>query len=333
MSFSMLIVFMLLFSMCKKDDDDDKKSPSPQPYGNMSDDTTTDLQVTIPRIELSALKSTTITLYLSVTDQHGNPFTNFNQYNFNIRQVCDGRTDTAQIASITFTTINEEGDNISAGLTMDYSGSMSSSDIQLMEQAVTSFVTLKDPDDYMEIIKFSDGVDVVQPYTSDLSVLTQAISDTYPGAGGMTAFCDAVYFGLIDANAFVAQQTGILPAVIGFTDGWENNSIYATYSTLVDTSLYYQIPVYTVGYGDADSLSLRYLAESTGGRYFYSPDASALTDLYSLISGQLKNLYKVSWVYNDPTCLKVWVIVKATYTCANGTFTAKVEKYFYPLKK
>ncbi len=95
-------------------------------------------------------------------------------------------------------------------------------------------------------------------------------------------------------------------------------------------SLKEQVPVFTIGYGNVDSLALQQLAAETGGRYFYTPDSEGLTALYSLISGQLESLYMLTWEYDNPACEKVWVIVTATYTCAGGTFTAKTrEVCFY----
>jgi Ca-activated chloride channel homolog len=98
-------------------------------------------------------------------------------------------------------------------------------------------------------------------------------------------------------------------------------------------SLKEQVPVFTIGYGNVDSLDLQQLAAETGGRYFYTPTSEGLTALYSLISGQLQSLYMLTWEYDNPACEKVWVIVTATYTCASGTYTAKSEKYVFTAKK
>jgi hypothetical protein len=319
--------FLILSEGCQKDDDKPKKKA----YSNMRDDSTTAIQVSIPRIELGPGRSTLINVFLSVTDQDGNPFTEFTKYNFKITEVCEGETDTTLVASITFNKIDVEGYNIAAAMTMDYSGSMETWDIENMEIAARQFVRMKEDIDYCEIIKFSDYYDVVQSFTSDTALLIQAIDSYY--YSGYTAFCDAVYTGINDAAYFIQSQTTYVPAVLGFTDGWDNNSYTADYYTCVQTSIDKQVPVYTIGYGDADSVNLKYLAENTGGRYFYTPNSSDLVNLYDLISGQLKNLYKVTWEYDNPGCMKVWVYVTASYTCANGTFIAQANKYFYPLKK
>jgi hypothetical protein len=318
---------LILFATCKKESEE---TNTKIPYSNMNDDTTTAIEVSIPRIQISAKKSTTITIFLSVTDQNGNPFKDFNLYNFNIKQVCDGQTDTAVIASITFTRADVEGYTTGSVMTMDYSGSMGGSAKRNMEKAAKQFVYLKNEQDYCEIIKFDGVYEVVQPFTTDTGLLIQAIDLNY--GGGSTAFYDATFAAISDASDFIGSHSGVLPSVLAFTDGKDNDSQLADLSYCIAIALQKQVPVYTIGYRESvDSLSLMALAEQTGGRYYFTPDSEELLKLYSLISGQLKNLYMLTWSYDNPTCQKVWVFVVATYTCATGTYTAKTEKYFFPM--
>jgi Ca-activated chloride channel family protein len=323
--FIMVAGVILLLSTCKKDEDNSDKA-----FKNMNDDSTTAIDVTIPRIEVGQGRATTITVFLSVTDQNGNPFKEFNQYNFNIKQVCDGFTDTAVIASITFTKAQAEGYQLAASMVMDYSGSMSGGNKKNMEKATKQFVYLKEEQDYCEIIKFDESYEVTLPFSSDLDLLLAAIDSEY--GGGSTAFYDATFAGTQDAADFVASNFGLIPSVLAFTDGKENSSTLADLPFCITMSLKEQVPVFTIGYGNVDSLALQQLAAETGGRYFYTPDSEGLTALYSLISGQLQNLYMLSWEYDNPACEKVWVLVTATYTCAGGTFTAKSEKYVFTAK-
>jgi Ca-activated chloride channel family protein len=320
---------MMLMSTCKKDSDN---SNSGQAYSNMNDDSTTAIDVSIPRIEIGSGRATKITIFLSVTDQNGNPFKEFNQYNFNIKQVCDGQTDTTVIASITFTKADVEGYKIASSMVMDYSGSMGGAAKKNMEKAAKQFVYLKEDQDYCEIIKFDDIYQVIQPFTNDVNILLTAIDQGY--GGGATAFYDATFAGTTDAADFLTSHSGMLPSVLAFTDGQDNESQLADLPFCITMANKDQVPVYAIGYRNSvDSVSLRSLAEQTGGRYYFTPNSEDLSRLYSLISGQLKNLYMLTWDYDNPTCQKVWVYVVATYTCATGTYTAKTEKYFFPMKK
>lgn len=325
--------FSIMVTSCSKDDDDDDSSqptPSGQPYANMNDNTTTDVQVTIPRIEVNPARSTNVKLYLSVTDQDGNPLQDFNQFNFVIKQACAGSADSIVVASISFGTLNQQGGDIASGITMDYSGSMTSYDITNMENAVRFFVRNKQPMDQMEVIKFAADVEKMADFTSDTTALINAVN-TSASLGVYTSFFDAVYMGLEDAHNFSMINSNYLPAVLGFTDGYDNDS-YQSLSGVVSASNNWQIPVYTLGFGDADVTTLENLANQTGGRYFYSPDSGDLEEIYNLISGQLKNLYVASWVFALTNCTEGVISVSVTYTCSNGTFTSHAFKYFEPLK-
>ncbi len=318
------MVMLLLFTNCKKDSDSDV------PYSNMDDETTESIKLTIPRIELSSTKSTKIKLYLSVTDQHGNPLSSFNKYNFEIMQVCTGDTDTTDVGSISLSELNNDGSNIAISTTLDYSGSMGSGDITNMEEAIKYFINLKEDHDYMEIIKFATEVQVVAEFTDNSTDLIYAV-DNIPYEGyTKTAFYDAVDRGVVDADAFYLDNKGYLPAVLGFTDGDDNVSSISL-NSVIDKCQLLQIPVYTIGFGDPNTYEMNKLADETGGRYYYTPDATELGDLYSLISGQLKNLYVAEWVYDDPSCDEVTIIVKSSYSCAGGDYVSFSTKHFYPL--
>ncbi|MEI6889816.1 MAG: vWA domain-containing protein [Bacteroidales bacterium] len=329
----MILISLLVSSVfigCSKKDSTDP-TPTSQPFSNTGDDSTTRIIASIPRIELSKVKSTGVTLYLSVTDQKGHPFPNFNQYNFVIKQVCIGRTDTAVVTSLGFQKMNQSGQNIATPLVLDYSGSMSSY-LADLEQAAAKFITIKNKNDQAELIKFSSSIENVQPFTKDTTALLTALIASWPGSGGSTALYDAMMMGIDDADLFSSQQSSTyLPAIIGFTDGI-NNASSSTSQDVIDNAIAKQIPVYMLGFGGADSVSLSSIANQTGGRYYYTPDMSTLQSLFSMISGQLKNIYLASWVYSS-TCTEVMIIVEASYTCGKGTFYSRTEKIFIPLIK
>ncbi|MCX6306196.1 MAG: VWA domain-containing protein [Bacteroidetes bacterium] len=323
---AILLVFGVIFG-CKKDE----TTSTHKAYKNMDDATTTNIIASIPRIELSKLKSTQISLYLSVTDQNGKPFSEFNKYNFVIKQVCVGQQDTTVVASLSFSKLNQTGSNIATPLVLDYSGSMDSY-IGDLEQAAGNFISIKNNSDQIELVKFSTEIENVQPFSNDTVTLLQALHNWWANAGNTTAFYDAMMMGVNDAETFNQAHSTFLPAVIGFTDGLDNaSSIY--YSELINQALARQIPLYTIGFGDADEAVLNTIATQTGGRYYYTPDITTLKTLFSLISGQLKNLYMVSWVYDDQSCSEVLITVEAKYTCANGSYASKTQKIFHPLVK
>jgi hypothetical protein len=70
------------------------------------------------------------------------------------------------------------------------------------------------------------------------------------------------------------------------------------------------------------------IANSTGGRYYYAPTSAQIQDLFQTISGQLSNLYVLTWDLNTGSGKTVTIKITTTYTGGNGTFTSISEKTF-----
>jgi hypothetical protein len=326
--FAILFGILVVFSGCKKSEDDNSGPSAPQPYSNLSDDTTTSIIASIPRIDLKQVKSNQISVYLSVTDQKGMAFGAFNQYNFVFKMVCVGSTDTIIIGSLQFQKLNQTGQNIATPLVLDYSGSMGSY-ISDLEFAASKFIKVKNRDDVIELIKFSSDVERVLAFTKDTTALLAKLYEAWPGAGGITAFYDAVILGIDDATAYINASSGHLPAVIGFTDGQDNNSTHSMQDA-IDQAKIAGIPLYMLGFGSADPTRLTEMADQTGGRYYYAPDPQTIENIFLLISGQLRNVYMATWGYTSSGCNQALVIVDATYTCKQGTFKSRAMKVFNP---
>lgn len=110
-------------------------------------------------------------------------------------------------------------------------------------------------------------------FTTDTTLLLQKLHSTWPGAGRNTAFYDGLGMGVLNIDSLNNVIPDNLPAVIGFSDGQENNSVtFVNKEQIIDYAKLKQIPIYTLGYGEADEQSLRAIADSTGGRYYYTPD-------------------------------------------------------------
>jgi len=308
-------------SSCKKDKNDG--TPVSSDYANLDDKTTTAVVSNIPRIEFGISKSPILKLYLSITDQLGAPLKNFNAYNFKVEQSIDSKP-FAVVSNFTLTTLSQQtgNGNLGIGITMDYSGSMGSQDITDMETAVKKFIRLKSTADQLEIVKFDDNIYVAQNFTSDTTKLIKAVDSLYY-LGGMTAFWSACDTALVGAS----KLTGFVPAVIGFTDGYDNSSSI-TQSQLITKAQQYQIPIYTVGFGYPDSTSMATIANSTGGRYYFAPTSAQIQDLFQTISGQLSNLYVLTWDLNTTSGKTVTIKVTTSYTCGAGALTSVSEKTF-----
>ena len=313
-----LIAFL---STCKKDEE---YVPGKW-YANKADMETTSLIATIPRTEVNkkGVCCTEVKLYISATNQNGNPITGLNQYSFQVKQEYKGEVTDRN--SFTLDTEESQIKQLALALTMDYSGSMSSADIQDMENAVVQFIQNKSSSDQLEIIKFSNNANKIIGFTTDKQQLINAVYATYSG-GGATAFYDAIMIALNDGKNLLQNiNNQTIVAIINFTDGMNNNST-STSSDVIGTANSNSIPVYSIGFGNADEDSLQYLADGTGGRYYFTPSASQITQIYDLIKGQLANLYVIEFMISLPPDKNVTYEVGIIYESGTGILKTSAFK-------
>ena len=283
---------------------------------------------------------------LFVSDQDGNPVTGLTASNVSASM----RWGTAKIAvpdsvigTIILQTLSQSGKSIAAAMTMDYSGSMyvgvydsvarRYARIKNMETAVKTFVSAMGTQDRAEIIKFGSvsAINVVQTFTSDKVLLARA-ADTLSYDRGMTALYSSIVRGVLDASA--QSSANYARAVVAFTDGGENDSSVPR-DSIFRASRRHAIPVYTVGLldssehttppgGYSSERDLVQIADSTGGFYFYAPNAAGLVQIYQRISGQLSNAYSivVNWPGTGlpPAGTFVTVTIKVTFGSLSSTF-------------
>ena len=235
------------------------------------------------------------------------------------------KSDSASVGGLVVVTgNNQNGIKVAAGITMDYSGSMSSipTVIQSMEHGVKTFVRSMAPTDLGEIIKFSNDVFVAQQFTNDTSALIAGINNNNFNLFMNTALYQSIYQGLTDvSNQDMSQY---IRSVIGFTDGGENYSSISE-SEMLDFAISHGIPINTIGFltTDTDTTDLRYIAESTGGFFFLAVNDSTFAKIYSTISGQLKNSYSytVQWQGTlPPSGTPVTATITTTYQNHQSSF-------------
>lgn len=329
LTFALLLGFglTLMMSGCQKD----KKGSLVviEPFVNYSDAKTTDVVTTLPRIIMRQGK---LLVYLSVTDQKENPLIGLNKLNFKVEKIQGSITTNIPEIEV-FGGGTGTGSDIAAALTLDYSGSMyfDSTDVPNMETAVKYFINNKGTTDYCELIKFSTDVFVVTPFTADDSLLLAGVDDSTAGLQQATAFYQSCLVGLDDADSLVTAIPALMPAVIGFTDG-VNNINPLDPDTVVNRALTMQIPVYTIGYGNSstyppDTTTLKYIADTTGGRFYWAPTTADLQQLYQYVNGQLTNVYVILFPFG--TKENALIRVTTTYECANGVFTSVSQKMIY----
>jgi len=228
--------------------------------------------------------------YVSVLDTSGKPIAGLNESNFTVTE--DGTVENP----ITVTALGGMQVPISFVLTIDRSGSMSGTPLQDAKNAAIGFINQMAANDKGAVISFSSDVTVDQSFTNDKNLLINAVNSL--NALGNTALFDA----LIQSVNQINTQSG-RKAILLLTDGADNSSI-STKSQAIQAAMNANVPVYTIGLGlgvgSSEELILREIADSTGGRYYYSPNSSDLQNIYSLISLQLRNQYKITYTTHNP---------------------------------
>ena len=334
-SFSILaiIIGMLMIAGCKKDENPVAAKPSV-------------ITQVVANGSLAPTSRTQAQGTLLVADQSGNPITGLTSQNISARLVWGLAKVSAGdsiVGTIVIQSLSQSGKNIAVSMTMDYSGSMYSGTYNTplsqyqrildMETGVKTFVNAIGTNDVCEIIKFDDYVYVVQPFTSSKQALLHAV-DSVLNLGGSTALFQSIYQGIMDVAAKSASSYA--RAVVAFTDGGENASSIGL-DSLLQTARSNAIPVYTIGLLDSmyhstppgqnstDEENLVQIADSTGGFYFYAPNATQLQQIYNSISGQLSNAYTVTITWPSaslpPTGTSVTAVITVSYNGLTSVFS------------
>jgi hypothetical protein len=263
-----------------------------------------------------------VKVYLSVTNQEGFPLESFNHYNFAVVESSSaGRAEIGR--DLLFVkSASEDGKSTASSMVMDYSDYMYDSLQGNMENAVKLFIMLMQSGDVAEIVKFAYYPEIVQVFTSNKSDLTAAVEAPWGGATGGSSLIDGIYMGMIDAS-----EREELAAVYALSMGWENSSQHsmAHLRELADST---GIPCYAFGMGMGDTLTLREIADFTGGRFFYVPGLDDPTEMYQILSGMLKKCYVLKWTIQSPSGSDVHLSIATEYTCGNGTLTSTATGVF-----
>lgn len=184
---------------------------------------------------------------------------------------------------------NSEG--LSITLAVDKSGSIDYSDMDKIKNVLNEFVRSLQYNvgDQAEIISFDNIVRQMCTYTKDVNLLSNGINNMFPE--GQTAFYDALYTSITHA----AGQKGA-GCVVAFTDGIDNKSVHM-YDEVLSKAVNLGVPVYIIGVGyDVDEGTLRYIAEGSGGRYWFIDDLYDLSQIYSSVYEKEKETYVIEYV-------------------------------------
>ncbi len=266
-------------------------------------------QIQITQIDTSAFPR--VTVYVSVTDQDGDPY---GVDPARIQLMENGeRIPLDQIEGA------GEVDPLTVLLAMDISGSMLYvGKLDAAKAAARVFVEQLRPVDRVGLLAFHTDITYVQPITTDRDLIFDAIN-------GLEAEQDtAMYDALIRATEILGAEKG-RKAIVAITDGLDTVSQSDPESVLsgIDPS---GLSISTIGLGDPDQdlaektaldvEGLTFLAENAGGNYSYANDQQSLSAIYESYAVAFKSEYQLTYI--SPSNLKDGVNRALTVSLADA---------------
>ncbi len=212
-------------------------------------------------------------------------------------------------------------------LVMDISGSMDKNDkFTAAKEAAKAYISQMRPGDQAGLITFDTQVHYVQPITSDINALLDAVDKLKTGSD------TAMFNALIEAEKALEAASG-RKAIIALTDGMDNQS-QSTADDVIAGISQGGLTVSTIGFGDAstasqaglDEAALKSLAEKSGGLYSYAADSESLSALYQQYGRTLQSEYAITYV--SPSTLRDGVNRTLNVTVSN--LGATTESQYNP---
>lgn len=217
-------------------------------------------------------------------------------------------------------------------LIIDSSASMSGPKLARAREAAAHFTRFLQPEDQLEIISFNQAASVVLSFDDDRSNVAPTLARVF--AGGMTALNEAL---LVAANelrrAQRAHGTDVREVVIVLTDGEDTASVIGFDEVLRtlrgSNALVYTLSLRTNRAGEwlGANWPLLQLAVDTGGRALTVPSLDALPALYREIDTEVRHLYRIGYVSNDPRRDGAWRKLAVRLRSGEGRIQARAGYY------
>ena len=229
-----------------------------------------------------------VNVFVTVTDERGAPVASLKKDNFELRE--DGKEQKISVFD------KESALPLSIVLAVDTSLS-TRKDLPLELASARRFAhAILRPIDALSVYQFSEIVNEVVPFTSDLSRIDRGIDRIRMGSA--TALYDALFLG---SQALEPRQGRKVMVII--TDGGDTMSKVdykeAVRAAEEEEAILYSIIVVPIeasaGRDTGGEHALIQLSSDTGGKYFYAKSLSQLDDAFRQISDELRTQYLLAY--------------------------------------
>jgi VWFA-related protein len=222
--------------------------------------------------------------YLSCIDANGKPVRGLTGKNITLTE----NNSPVLIDSMQMTGTNGLREPLSLAIVLDRSESMTGEKIERAKESVLRFISLMEPGDRAALIAFSDKVDTLELLTGSQNILKQAVLSIQPR--GHTALYDGIARGVESVMGVPGRK-----AVIVLTDGIANRGALDIEQAIGSAAKAY-VSVTVIGLGkDVRKSRLEWIAQETGGAYFFTPEADGLSEIYLTISNRMRNEYVITY--------------------------------------
>jgi Ca-activated chloride channel homolog len=258
-----------------------------------------------------------VEMYVAVTDRSGNLVRDLKQEDFEVLEA--GKPQ--EIAKFELVQTLP----LTVGILLDTSGSMAGSLVETEKAAAGFLESVMTPKDKAFLVSFARRPHLDMPPTDDVGAVVQAIEGLQ--AVGDTALHDALVHSLYYFRGVQGQRAMVL-----LSDG-DDNSSYISFKDAMEYSKRSGVAVYPIGLNlsmmDTGIKSkLSELAESTGGRAFWTNNPEELPAIYKQIESELRSRYLVAYNSNDTNSLPGFRPVEVKVK-RNG-LKARTARGYYP---
>ena len=233
-----------------------------------------------------------VNVFTTVTDQSGAPVSTLKQEDFFVYE--DGKPQ--QIA------VFHRESELPLSIVVAIDTSLSTRGDQKLElESARKFAhAILRPIDGLALFQFSEIVDQLTPFTSDVRVIDKAINRVHSGAA--TALYDTLYLG---SDALQARRGRKVMVVI--TDGGDTVS-KSSYQDAVRAAQEAEVILYSIiivpiensaGRDTGGEHALIQLSRDTGGKYFYASGSEGLDAAFRQISDELRTQYLIAYYPNQ----------------------------------
>jgi VWFA-related protein len=193
-------------------------------------------------------------------------------------------------------------------LLIDTSSSMSDK-MDVVHEAAIGFLKTMKSSDRGAIVAFADGVDIIQPLTSDRTALEEGVRKTR--ARGATSLNNALYISLKQFGRG-AQQADVRRQAIAVLSDGEDTSSLVSFEDVLELARKSGVSIYPIvlqskyaagriatqgqrRYFSESEYSMRTLAQETGAQAFFPMQIFELKGVYGSIAEELSSQYSLAY--------------------------------------